>query len=301
MASLCLLFALISILNLVSCNVTKKEDDWKETHSQVYATTGGHLDPTKTYELLEILENIYADRTDDGSIGRAQRVGKLLSVARLTVADCNWEHFHVFDELIRYNRMYSVNVVPYLKHYRRKWASMCDEQLDSLLRQEVVHLSGEQRTKMTSLRQHVVISNNGLNVANYVSKLNLKEGITDYIEQESGPFEAAILRKSKFGFKEVARRFETHVLRLCESITVELEPTMKVYMSLKDDKIIVKRMSHFLLEWLTNVNVCEDILSKKDEICWAAYKNWLHNHPTPVKRLTNSLMKSCFNSKHPCS
>lgn len=295
MTSLGSFYALISLLNLVSC--TLAEEDWKDIHNQVYAMKGDHLHPTKTYELLEILENAYKGRPEDGLIRRSQRVGKLLSMARLTESDCDWEHFHVFEDLIRYHYMYSVNVVPYLKHYRREWSNKCEERLDSMLRREISQMSGAQRTEMESLRQNVVISDNGLNVANYMSKLSLDGGIIKFIEQQSGPFDPAILHKSKLGFREVARRFETHVLRLCESITIELKPTMKIYKSLKNDKVIVKHMNHFLLEWLTNVNVCEDILSNADEICWNAYKYWLHNHPTTVKRLVNTL---CFRSKNGC-
>lgn len=295
--SQCILFVLF-YLTLVAFAT---DDDWKDIHYKVYATKGLNLQPTETLRLLETLETVYKGRTDEASTSRARRVAKLLSLAKLTESDCDWDHLHVFDDMIRFDAIYFKNVVAYLKHYRREWFSKCSESLESQLKREINRLSGSQRADIALLRQSIVLSDNGLNVANYMSRLDLEHGTLNFIEQKAGPFDPAIVHDDSLGFKEVARRFETHVMRLCESIKTELKPTMKMYATLKDDKIIVKQMDSFLLEWLTDINVCEDILADPSDLCWKAYKTWRKEHPKSGMKLAKKLMGNCFKSKGGCA
>lgn len=295
MSPFTLVFALIVMYSQSSCAVTD-EDGWRDAHNKVYAIRGGtHLPPPTILELLESLETYYKDKLDDGSIERDRRVRKLLSIARMKETDCDWAHLHTFSDLLNYNSIFTINVVPYIKHYRREWYSMCNEQFEAEFEQELAHLSADQRKDMTLLRNSVTKSENHLNVANYIYKLDLEEGILNFIEQQSGPFDPEAMHKR--GLNEVARRFEMDVIHLCESITIELNSIMKIYSILKTDKLLVKKINHSILEWITNVNVCEDVLGSADAICRNAYHAWLSNHPSNSRKLANTIL-NCFQPKH---
>lgn len=239
-------------------------DDWKEKHYKVYSLHGDSLKPEETLELLKELRDLYADRSDQATVGRSTRVAKLIEASRVAEDKCNQDTLLRLNNLLEYNNIYRVNLVPYLQHFLEKQFSLCNSLLDSKLKVALASVPKEALDDVQALAGKLFKQSDGTDVGT-VTPEAVAQASLDFIEDSEGPFDTKLmgstLKLARFHLKP---KFNLLIVESCSKVVESLDEVAKVYEQLMRDLETAKRLDGFALNWIRAVRMCRLINGDPD-------------------------------------
>lgn len=240
-------------------------------YNKVYATQGQSIGPTKTADLLRRLMKIYEDEPDADLMRKDLR--SLIEVGNIDETKCDKNTVMSINELMQSFKMYSVNLVPYLKHCKNELYSSCEEIFEDELEESIYSLSRPERIKILLLRRGVSESiDESLNVDKQyqlIPRSAIEEGIITYMEQHTKLINAVDESDVKISKDKFLNEFENWVVNLCERVTWAIDHKVELFM---DDEELVEKMDQKTLTWMTNWRLCRDIQRNMIDIASETYE-----------------------------
>lgn len=191
------------------------------------------LPPIVVSNLLNQLGEFYMEKANS----RVKvKLVDLIEASKLSTPKCGKEYSKKFDELVELNKAYSLNLIPYLHHYRERQYYLCNKIISEFLEEGSATLSEDDKRNMNLLRK-------------YVSKPSFK-AILDYIEKREG----ALWDIGKEEFDEI---FDKDVKGLCKRVNTVLN--IKSHLKIKNFFIpedFASRMKPSTQEWLRSAQIC---------------------------------------------
>lgn len=271
------LYLICFALSCLLCIAVAKEsnDDWTEVYNAVYATNGDPIEPAKTRELLRRLAKIY-EHEEDADLMR-KNIAALIEASDLDERKCTTDGIISLNELIESSKIYTLNLVPYLKDCRRKFYSFCEETFEDELQESVSPLSSTEKLKINLLRQSVADSlDESLDIdKDYASipRESMEAGLLSFIEQQTkttvDEADKADGQDAKISKPEFLREFEGRIVNLCERVTWAVDHKLELLM---DDQELVNIMDSDILNWMTNWRLCRDIRQDMINIASETYE-----------------------------
>lgn len=235
-----------------------QEGDWTEIYNKVYATQGESLEPETTADLLRRLLKVYEDEPDAALMRKNLR--SLIEAGNIDETKCDKNTIMSLNELIQSYKMYSVNLMPYLKHCKDDLYYTCEEIFEDELEESINSLDKQERIKILLLRKSVSESiDESLDVdKQYLSipRSSIEEGIITYMEPITRLINPADESDVKISKDKFINAFENWVVNLCERVTWAIDAKIGLFM---DDEELVGRMDKKTLTWMTNWRLCRDV------------------------------------------
>lgn len=198
---MCLVIIILLLLITVSYGAINEEEA-KSIHDIAFDKRGFRrklgLPPAATLHLLVQLDDYY---------GRAKRAGfkarvnSLIEVSQINIRKCGKENSESLDKLIESNKASTLNIIPYLNHYRERQYYLCNKIITEFLEKNYAMLSEEDKRNMDLLKESV-------------AKPSFK-AILKYIEKREG----SLWNVSKEEFEEL---FDKDVKGLCQRVNAKI-------------------------------------------------------------------------------
>lgn len=242
---------------LVSCQTDVDEDKAikRRINEKVFATSGKGLKPTETFELLQLLDRFYTYiAVEDKNGVDHKRVKSLIKMSDARRVHCGFMDLSEYDSLIETNSQSGyINIVEYLKQFKRQAFLSCKSVLDIVLETEKendqVGEHEEEIKRFDSLKESILIANGGISKIKtpVFTEEALNEGIKAYIEQH------LIGESDGNGMKHQL------VEKLCEGVQKRHRWSSRMFAQVKDDYELIKRLEPNLFEAYVNYKICHDV------------------------------------------
>lgn len=260
---LLIVFSLLSIALVVSCQTGVDEDKAIERriNEKVFATSGKGLKPSETFELLQLLDRFYTYIAVEGKNGvEHKKVKSLIKMGDVRRVHCGFMDLSGYDSLIETNSQPGyMNIVEYLKQFKRQAFLSCKSVLDVVLEtekenDEVGELEEESK-RFDSLKESILIANGGISQtkAPIFTKEALTEGMNAYVEQHLGEELESAKNENKGQLVE----------KLCEGLLKRHRWSSRMFAQVKDDYELIKRLEPNLFEAYVNYKICVMILKDR--------------------------------------
>lgn len=235
-------------------------DSYEELFEKVFGSGAKQLSVKQTLEHLETMVDLAP------AVERVP-IENLISASELAENDCNLKTLDAISLMLKSHSIYTVNVLPYLNHYRRRLFENCDDELAEELREASQNAFAEIEESMTQLKEDII---GGSQVANSpktnedllvdLPNTSYAAGIVKFLERLLGPIDTHISRE-RFGFLAI-RQMEP----ICGLVRMEFEPAVRNYDSLLDDEQIRAKLAPFVVEWINNVRICRNVFNEFSSI-----------------------------------
>lgn len=221
------------------------QDEFETLFDEVFGAEAKQLGFDGTLERLKTMSDI-KENPD---------VANLVTASQVTERNCNWPMMDAMSLLMKTHSIYSVNILPYLTHWRQELFSVCAKDFSNELRSAVKSSFEEVEQEATTLREEIISSRVGeviadLPVGSYAA------GIVRFLELKLVSLDAK-LNRDRVGFLVIK-----HVEPVCGTVLIDFDLIIKNYERLLGDEKIKAKMSPFVLDWINNVRMCRHIFDE---------------------------------------
>lgn len=255
----------------VQGNDEEYEAKWTKLHYKVFDIKGLDMEPDETLEVLKELDKLYRGRKDEDTLKRRSRLIPIISVSEVKKEKCNREDFEAQDELIRFNSPFQLNIVPYLREFRRKQRRFCQEYFHEHFQEAIGKLPPNDHELIDKLMDHIskALSQrwDGTSSANYKLSLNIsfdyiREGILNHLKDTDGVErlkDIVMVEKSTESMQKIREILDDEVLPLCERVVKETESFRFI-----EQLGLSGEADDHIKRWVRRGNICLYILKKED-------------------------------------
>lgn len=289
----------VIVTNLAVAEINDYQDAayeaWEADHYKVYATKGEPLGPEKTLVLLQNLHNAYQGKL--GTADRLAKVDNLLSINKIDTTKCTPHYFGGLNKIIEYESVYTINVIPYIKHFKSKLFLLCKEQFE---RNISAHLSNIDRANIRALHDEVFNANNRLDMVEqyfYIPRVAIQRGSLNYFVQKSTQ-DLTIFTANKQGKKLFSREIIRLIGTPCGQVTKWSKEGLETLNILKYDKDLMRQLKPETLERLVDAEICAEIDKLSLEVLSKYIYDDLKVRFLPPHEHLGKKLLDCFRSPH---
>lgn len=284
---------LIVAVYLAGGSVSGQSDEgWKEIHYKIYATTGKPIEPTKTRLLMQQLVDMYTNQQDEATLKRYEKLAPLLEVSNISRDKCHVDILEKQDKLLIYEAMYSINVVPYLRYYRREQFKTCILDFVQEIEWSLENIDEKTIEKMRLLRESIEqvwqMKVESPNI--HVPPVILQKGVLEFMKKDDS-FDPDQVVQHKTRKIEFEYSFSDLVVKICSKIVPEFKPIMTLMGSFRYDKLVVSAMDSKTNEWIANYEICDDIRNNSYVLYIDTYERMKMSNPHTRKSRFSRLFR----------
>lgn len=263
---------------LTLATALKEDSDSYEGNSLkeiIFGHSGKQLYPQETHSLLRILKGIYQRKAGNWPIEDVARVNDLLHSTEMSEERCTLEALdNVKYQLEKYHE-FRQNVIPFLEFQLQMQYQFCIPILEAQLEAEVDSWSQDERQRLSIIRKslierpspskddHHLHNPSGVHTDGVLSVLedHSSVDVSDFLEGEEGE---ALFRQE----------FDKMIEKPCEDAVLKLKKPLELLDVFTKDDHLKPFLNPFTLEWLENVEVCQQIISHRDALKEDSYEKF---------------------------
>lgn len=278
------LLILIVFVCACSANELQTEGNLVEIQNKLFAFDAEPIGVDKTLELLTHLALIYKDGADGIDVtDRSDQVNALIQVSLISADKCDDSSLLKRWSLMEYHSSYTVNIMPYLRHFWIEQFNKCNNVFAGSLRESIKGLDSGLIEFMAQLRESVfkVGNNKELSSAlaepfNFVSKAAYKEAVLAAMERRVGSETKFKQNKITGTASDFANELESTVKEPCRQIRAQLEnSSIKNYEIYLYNRDLAARIDPLAQEWIKSLQMCKKIALTSVQLTLEAYQDLL--------------------------
>lgn len=263
---------------------TAPEGSLVEIQNKLFGSDAEPIGVDKTLELLTHLALIHKDGADGIDVtDRSEQVNALIQVSLISVDKCDESSLLKRWSLMEYHNRYTVNIIPYLRHFWIEQFNKCNNVFAGSLRESVKGLDSSLIEFMAQFRESVLKVGNSKEPStalvepfNFVSKASYKEAVLAVMEQRVGSETKFKQNKITGTASDFANELESSIKEPCRQIRAQLENSaIKNYEIYLYNKDLAARIDPLALEWIKSLQMCKKIALINVQLTLEAYQDLL--------------------------